>query len=300
MEVIRHIAGTLALATMAFPAMAQGEPELASGFFAGASPRPRFGTSVSVGPDARALRYEYRGRWLASAGGEMVLVGLESKAGVFGLTLGGLLEVSSESTEVPVPYQFLRAVVGVRLRAATHLKQLGEHRRFRFFGFAGLTHESDHAAGLSSVKADLSWRILDQDNFSSFEYVRLRGGAELFSQSWSTSVALGTKVFVGPINSAAGRKNQFGLEGEVRVAYSLSRSASTYLASYAEVITHDLGEQWIEVSRPYRLGRAELGLSFSERTRLDVYVGLVGGSGRGIDFIRNYPIAPVIGLRGTL
>jgi len=272
--------------------------------FAAASVR-RFDDGPHIGPDARTLRYEYSGRWRAAAGAELVLVGFETPDVVAGLALGGLLTLANEDDLAPVPFELLRASIGVDARVASQRLTLDPEHRVRFGALVGYAHESDHPASTATqVYRELVGRV-PIDDFSSYEWVRIAGTYEHWFRDWLWfSLGLGVRLYPEPINPSGGRELTAAFELELRGRALFVESAGVFAALYAEVMGHELD--------PARYGlppvpavpfvvRAELGFTFATESvgRLDLYVGVVEEDGRGIDFIRHYGPDFLAGLRGS-
>lgn len=263
---------------------------------------PRFDEGSHIEPDARALRYEFAGRWRASVGGELALLGVTGEEGALALCLGGVLALDNEDDRAPVPYQMLRAVIGVGGRAATPWLHLAPAHHGRVSARLEFAHESDHPSGTSDIEARL--RPLGLDDFSSFEYIRFDAQYEhRYERLWLS--ATGTiRVFTPPINPAAGREQRVAGAVELRARLHIHGALSAYTAFYLEGIAHDFDGSRVSLVVPdvLRTVRAELGVSLASGDvgRLDLYGGLFEGDGRGIDFVQRYAATGLVGLRGTL
>jgi len=272
--------------------------------FAGASVS-RFDDGPHIGPDARTLRYEHTGRWRAAAGAEIVVVGLETPDVVAGLVLGGLLALDNEDEANPVPFELLRASVGVDARVATPRLTLDPEHRVRVGGLVGYAHESDHAASTATdVYGALVGRV-PIDNFSSYEHVRVAGTYEHWFRDWLWfSFGAGVRLYPEPINPAGGRRLTVALELELRGRARLVDGVGVFAAFYTEVMGHELDGARLGLpslpSAPFVV-RGEVGLTFATETvgRLDLYIGVVEEDGRGLDFIRHYGPSFVGGVRGS-
>lgn len=272
--------------------------------FAGTSVR-RFDDGPHIGPDARTLRYEHSGRWRAAAGAEIVLVGFETPDIVAGLTAGGLLVLDNEDDDNPVPFEMLRASVGVDARVASPRLELDPEHRVRVGALVGYGHESDHAASTGTqVYGTLVGRV-PIDNFSSYEHVRVAGTYEHWFRDWLWfSLGMGVRLYPEPINPQGGRELTAAFELELRGRALFVDGVGVFAAFYAEVMGHELDATRLVLppvpSAPFVV-RAEVGLTFATESvgRLDLYGGVVEEDGRGIDFIRHYGPSFVGGVRGS-
>lgn len=272
---------------------------VATQFFAAKNIK-RFSSEPQIGPDAMNLRYEVAGRAIAAAGGEIVLVGVSGAAGQIGLAFGGLLELSNEGVGVPVPYHFLRAVLGVRLVATTRWFTSGENR-YRVYGTLNFTHESDHFSGKSWTR-EMYMSDFDEDNFSSFEHLKL--GVALHydvRENWFVRVGTALRGFTPPINRFAGRRQQVGVEFEGSVRFRLAKRVSVYSAFFWEGIANCTNRDLLPDAFRQTL-RFELGLAvmkYEGSPRFDLYIGLQAMDGRGLDFANHYSPSLLLGLRGS-
>lgn len=271
------------------------------GWFGPTSPLG-FDNEPHIGPDVGALKYEYAGRWIGAAGGDLIVFGHESEHGQIGLSAGGLLELSNESEELPVPFQLLRARLRAGLMATSRWFKFSESQRGRLLLSVDYTHESDHTSGSSNVQLILDALNIDTDNASSYEYVRVSAGyGHAFGDLLVVQATAGMRFYPDPINAAARRRQRFGYELELSARVPLSEGISIYGAFFTEGVTNEL-DGFLGIPRVSMTFRGELGVLFgpADRSRIGVYAGLLDMHGKGLDLFVHYPVAGGIGVRANL
>lgn len=258
-------------------------------------------------PDQPSLRYGiHGGRWKAMAGAGLVLAGVESDRLRLGLALDGFIELLNFDQGEPVPWESYRANVGLELLAESPtLSRALLPPGGRLYLAVGWFHESDHAANQEvyveqylappSFLPGKGWiePSLDNGNFSSYEYVKLRAvyRQPLFGGRLTAQSALGARLFPGAIDPWSVRALRAAVLAEARLAVRLSDGVRPFASAYYELLANDFVAQ--EHGFQYGLDRAPL---LYEIVHLGVdLVGRSGGicspylsysrsHGRGIDF----------------
>jgi hypothetical protein len=256
-------------------------------------------------PDQASLRYALQGgRWKAMLGAGVLLAGVESDRLRLGLSIHGFVELLNFDRGEPVPWESYRASVGFEL--------LGESPRLsrallppggRLTLALGWFHESDHAANVDGYVAQFlaphpfesAGDALDNGNFSSYEYVKLRAGyrqpllgGRLTAQSW-----LGARLFPGTIDPDSIRGLRAAVLAEARLTVRLSEGVRPFASAYYELLAND----FVARDHGFRSGLDRTPLRY-EIVHLGVdlvsagggicspYVAYSSSNGRGIDFPR--------------
>ncbi len=149
------------------------------------------------------------------AGAGVVLAGVESDRLRLGLALDGFIELINFDQGEPVPWESYRANVGFEVLAESPtLARALLPPGGRLYLAVGWFHESDHAANEQGYIAQYLappsylpgegaiYPSLDNGNFSSYEYVKLRAvyRQPLLRGRLTAQSALGARLFPGAID----------------------------------------------------------------------------------------------------
>ncbi len=258
-----------------------------------------FGSSFSeIGPDARVLRYEYAGRMVGSAGGEIIPFVLSTPVGRFGLLVGGLLEVSNFSASAGVPYQMLRANIGLGLR----FEPATESRAWSL-GLA-FDHESDHFSGESTNLHELYDEGNEEyyDGLSSYEFLRVHVTHQLrLGSRFRLRNTIAARIFTPPFAGGDRPRQNLSISGESFLEFLWTPETILYIAGFYEWTFQEETEfGTFDLPSTAQFGRAEFGFRFAARAIFDAYFGVTYGDGRGVDFIHRYPPGFTMGIRAIL
>jgi hypothetical protein len=264
-------------------------------------------------PDQPALRYGlHGGRWKAMVGAGLVLVGVESDRLRLGLALDGFIELINFDQGEPVPWESYRASVGFEVLAespALNRALLPPGGRLHLA--VGWFHESDHAAnqdgyieqylaprplrpGTGSLSPSLS-QSLDNGNFSSYEYVKLRAvyRQPLFAGRLTAQTALGARLFPGAIDPASIRALRAAVLAEGRLTARISEGVRPFASAYYELLANDFvaqehGFRFGLDRAPLRYAIVHLGVDLVSPGGgiWSPYLSYSNSHGRGIDFPR--------------
>jgi hypothetical protein len=262
-------------------------------------------------PDQPSLRYGlHGGRWKAMAGAGVVLVGVESGRLRIGLGLDGFIELINFDHGEPVPWESYRANVGFEVLAESPaLSRALLPRGGRLSLAVGWFHESDHAANQDGYVEQylvpreslsgkrLIYPSLDNGNFSSYEYVKVRAvyRQPLLGDRLTAQTALGARLFPGTIDPDSIRGLRAGLLAEARLMVRVSEGFHPFASAYYELLAND----FVAKDHGFRFGLDRTPLLY-EIVHLGVDLVSAGGGicspylsysrshGRGIDFPRFY------------
>jgi hypothetical protein len=260
-------------------------------------------------PDQPSLRYGlHGGRWKAMLGAGVVLAGVESDQLRLGLALDGFVELLNFDRGEPVPWESYRANVGFELLAESpSLSRALLPPGGRLTLALGWFHESDHAANqegyIKQYLAPPSFLpgkgfispSLDNGNFSSYEYVKLRAGYRqpLFGGRLIAQSTLGARLFPGTIDPGSIRGLRAAVLAEARFTVRVSEGVRPFASGYYELLASD----FVARDRGFRFGLDRTPLRY-EIVHLGVDLVSAGGgicspyfsysssNGRGIDFPR--------------
>lgn len=238
----------------------------------------------------------------------LVLVGVESDAFRLGSALEGFVELVNFSGGQPVPWQSYRANVGFELFAGSpHLA-----RALLPFGGSiqlgvGWFHESDHAADQTAyvgqylppvqVGGALVTPRLDNANFSSYEYVKLRAiyRQPVLHDRLTIQSMVGTRLFPSTIDSRSVRALRYAFLAGARLTARPSAGIHPFISGYFErvkndFVARDLGFSFGLDHEPLRYAIVDLGIDFvsSNGAMASPYLRYSNSYGRGIDFPRDY------------
>jgi hypothetical protein len=260
-------------------------------------------------PDQPSLRYGlHGGRWKAMAGAGVMLVGVEGDRLRLGLALDGFIELINFDHGEPVPWESYRANVGFEaLAESPALARALLPPGGRLYLAVGWFHESDHAANQQGYVAQylapqsfLSgqgsiYPSLDNGNFSSYEYVKLRAvyRQPLFRGRLTAQSALGARLFPGAIDPGSIRALRAAVLAEARFTVRVSEGVRPFASAYYELLANDFVAQ----AHGFRFGLEKTPLRY-EIVHLGVdlvssgggiwspYLSYSSSHGRGIDFPR--------------
>jgi hypothetical protein len=258
-------------------------------------------------PDQPSLRYGlHGGRWQAMAGAGVVLAAVESDRLRLGLALDGFIELINVGRGEPVPWESYRANVGFEVLAESPaLARAILPRGGRLTLAVGWFHESDHAAnqqgyvtqyleplpilsGFGSV-----YPSLDNGNFSSYEYVKLRAvyRQPLFGGRLTAQSALGARLFPKTIDPGSIRSLRAAVLAEARLAVRVSEGVRPFASAYYELLANDFvakdhGFRFGLDRTPLRYAIVHLGVDLvgAGGGIFSPYVEYSSSHGRGIDF----------------
>ena len=262
-------------------------------------------------PDQPSLRYGlHGGRWKAMAGAGVVLAGVESDRLRLGLALDGFIELINFDHGEPVPWESYRANVGFEVLAESPaLARALLPPGGRLYLAVGWFHESDHAANEQGYVAQYLapqsflpgqgsiYPSLDNGNFSSYEYVKLRAvyRQPLLRGRLTAQSALGARLFPGAIDPGSIRALRAAVLAEARLTVRVSDGVRPFASAYYELLANDFVAQ----DHGFRFGLERTPLRY-EIVHLGVDLVSAGGGiwspylsyssshGRGIDFPRFY------------
>lgn len=251
---------------------------------------------VVADPDEPRFSYGTIGpRSRSTFGSHLGLVGFRTQEHRIILALSPLLELSNISGQ-PISWQSFRANVGLNVLWSPPLA----HRR-RLVVHTGFFHESDHVADLETYRESFladPVAPLDNGNFSSFEYLKVRGD---FSQGWLVArglpltlvVSPGLRVFTPNFNRGDSRGDVLAVQNEIRFDVAWLPQVSTWVAAYGEI-----GLRNFEQTDLYRAAhsgppvsrRLLLGVTARHRgpARFVFQIGYDNSNGRGVDFMRRW------------
>jgi hypothetical protein len=259
-------------------------------------------------PDQPSLRYGlHGGRWKAMAGAGVVLAGIESDRLRLGLALDGFIELINFDRGEPVPWESYRANVGFEVLAESPtLARALLPPGGRLYLAVGWFHESDHAANEQGYVAQYLapqsflpggsiYPSLDNGNFSSYEYVKLRAvyRQPLLRGRLTAQSALGARLFPGTIDPDSIRALRAAVLAEARLTVRVSEGVRPFASAYYELLANDFVAQ----AHGFRFGLDRTPLRY-EIVHLGVdlvsagggiwstYVSYSSSHGRGIDFPR--------------
>jgi hypothetical protein len=260
-------------------------------------------------PDQASLRYGlHGGRWKAMLGAGVVLVSVESDRLRLGLALDGFVELINFDKGEPVPWESYRANVGFEVLAESpSLSRALLPPGGRLTLALGWFHESDHAANQDGYIKEylvepsfLSGKglispSLDNGNFSSYEYVKLRAGYRqpLLGGRLTAQSALGARLFPGTIDPGSIRGLRAAVLAEARLTVRVSEGVRPFASAYYELLAND----FVARDHGFRFGLDRMPLRY-EIVHLGVdlvsagggicspYVSYSSSNGRGIDFPR--------------
>lgn len=283
---------------------------------AGGTPARRVETLVTVhrftgdepraDPDQPSLRYGLYGlRWKAMAGEGVVLVGLTSETLRLGLALDGFVELVNFDTGYPVPWESFRANIGLDLLAESpRLSRAILPRGGQLQLSLGWFHESDHAANLTDYVAQYlapsgsfagAVASFDNANFSSYEYVKLRGSYRqpLWGGRLTTTSTLGARLFPKAIDPGTLRAMHAAVLAEGRLTVRATEGVRPYASAYFELVGNGFSARANGFSRsadrePLRYAIVSLGVDLVSRSGaiFSPFVTCSRSHGRGVDFPR--------------
>jgi hypothetical protein len=276
------------------------------------------GDAPRADPDQPALRYGLYGlRWKAMAGDGVVLVGLTSDTLRLGLALDGFVELVNFDTGYPVPWESYRANIGLDLLAESpRLSRALLPRGGQLQLSLGWFHESDHAANLSGYVAEFltprgffagSVASFDNADFSSYEYVKLRGvyRQPLWGGRLTTTSALGARLFPKAIDPGTLRAMHAAVLAEGRLAVRATEGVRPYASAYFELASNGFSARANGFSQggegePLRYAIVNLGVDLVSRSGAIFSPSLTYSRsyGRGVDFPRFF--GPEVGVGFTL
>ncbi|MEP7123291.1 MAG: hypothetical protein ABJE95_20350 [Byssovorax sp.] len=260
-------------------------------------------------PDQPSLRYGIvGGRWKAMLGAGVVLAGVESDRLRIGLALDGFVELLNFDQGEPVPWESYRASVGFEaLAESPRLSRALLPPGGRVYLALGWFHESDHAANqdgyVSQYLVPRSFfsgsgavtPSFDNGNFSSFEYVKIRGVARqpLFGGRLTTEEVLGARLFPEAIDPGSVRRMRAAVLAEARLTVRASDGARPFVSAYFELIKNDFvarerGFQSALDRTPLRYAIVNVGVDLvgSGGGIFSPYLSYSRSNGRGVDFPR--------------
>lgn len=258
-------------------------------------------------PDQPSLRYGlHGGRWKAMAGAGVLLVGVESDRLRLGLALDGLIELVNFDRGEPVPWESYRANVGFEVLAESPtLARALLPPGGRLTLALGWFHESDHAANQQSYVdqylAPPSYpsgqgaleASLDNGNFSSYEYVKLRAvyRQPLFHGRLTAQSSLGARLFPGAIDPGSIRTLRAAAIVEARLTVRAGEGAHPFASAYYELLANDFvarahGFRFGLDRTPLRYAIVHLGVDLVSASGgiWSPYLSYSSSNGRGIDF----------------
>ena len=276
------------------------------------------GDEPRADPDQPALRYGLYGlRWKAMAGDGVVLVGLVSETLRLGLALDGFVELVNFDTGYPVPWESYRANIGLDLLAESpRLSRAILPRGGQLQLSLGWFHESDHAANLGGYVAEyLASRgsfaaavaSFDNADFSSYEYVKLRGvyRQPLWGGRLTTTSTLGARLFPKAIDPGSVRFMHAAVLAEARLAVRATEGVRPYASAYFELASDGFSARANGFARgperePLRYAIVNLGVDLVSRSGavFSPAVTYSRSHGRGVDFPRFF--GPEVGFGVTL
>jgi hypothetical protein len=259
-------------------------------------------------------------RWTAHIGTHLSLFGGERGPVVASLGLQGFTEIANFTGSVPVSYESFRAHIGLDSLWSIPALDASLPTGGRLHARLGYFHESDHVSdydtferrwvegeviGAGTDFETIIYEDYDDDNVSSYEFVRLRVvWQQPWGDRWTTTLSAEPRRFTPDLNPYARRALRWGAAGEGRVAARLTESGSLALGMRFERWWHDFNPVAVGLRpglgvAPSTWASAEVAWQWEVRADHTVvpYLAVSDGNGRSADFFVDHGLGWGGGLR---
>jgi hypothetical protein len=271
------------------------------------SPKTIFDLPHRIDPDEPLFEYSnFEGMWKAMIGFEMILYALESEYAHFFCSVNGFFDLHNFNTDHPVPWELLRANIGFGLFFEMPPLNTLLFPHSRIFGELRCNHESDHILRFLAfenefINGAFSLNDLDYNNFSSFDYFKLRITYQqsAFNEQFNFFVSAGTRLFVYT-NPLSLREMNWSFFTEAQVSFKpvAESNVNTQLSFFYEVINNDFisgssGQTIFAIEHngeDYYCLIVQFAVEIKNQTGFSFipFIKYYQGNGREADFLKEY------------